>query len=89
MVEPLLFTLHGLLGAFIAVLMRAYSWRYLKTWSAVKRYLLGVIAGYIYYYLWSEFNFPNAVMSIVWGYFAKEMLESLFERLRGLWSKKV
>ena len=82
--EAILFTLHGLLGAFIAVLMRAYSWRYLKTWSAIKYCLLGAIAGYIYWWLHSDYNFPNAVMTIVVGYFAKTFLEDLFQRLYSL-----
>jgi hypothetical protein len=40
--------------------------------------------GCIYYFLHSQCSFPNTVMRIIVGYFGKDFLEALFERLRPL-----
>ena len=82
MFEVLLFTLHGLLGAALAVLVKAYSWRYLKTWPAIKYYLLGLASGYIYWWLHSEYSFPNAFASIAAGYFSSDFILSVMDRLK-------
>jgi len=86
--EPLVFALHGLLGASLSVLVKAYSWRYLKTWKAIRAYMLGACAGYIYWLFHSEYSFPNAVMTVVVGYFAEDFIRSLFERLGTLGKRK-
>ena len=82
MSDTALFILHGFIGAVIAVLVKAYSWRYLKSWSAVRYYVLGALSGYVYYWLHSEYSFPNAVMSIVAGYFASDFLESFLQQVK-------
>jgi len=84
MIDALLFVVHAVIGAFVAVVMRARDARYLASWSAGKRYILGAVAGYVYYWLYSELSFPNLIMAFVVGYAAKEFLEGLFERLRGI-----
>jgi hypothetical protein len=81
--DPLLFALHGLLGAFLATLMWAKGYRDLASWDAARNYLVGLATGYIYYLLHNEYSFPNAVMAIVAGYFGKDFIEAVFERLRG------
>ena len=83
-----LFTLHGLLGGFIAALLRAYSWRYLKTWPAVRAYVLGAIAGYIYYWLHTDYGFPDSMMSIIVGYSAESFLRDLVDFLRARTGRK-
>lgn len=84
----LLFVLHGLLGGFTAVLLKAYSWRYLRTWSAIRGYVLGAIAGYVYWWMHSEYNLPNAVVTFIVGYFAKDFIESLTEKVKSVLLKK-
>jgi len=78
----LLFAFHGLIGAFLATLFWSEKASDLKSYKAIRNYLIGAIAGYIYFWLHSEYNFPNALMTIVFGYFGKDILESLFERFR-------
>jgi len=81
-IDVLLFMFHGLIGAFLSVLFWSKSYRDLVSFNAVVSYITGVIAGYIYFWLHSEYNFPNAIMSVVFGYFGKDLLEAIFEKLK-------
>jgi len=78
----LLFMLHGLLGALLAVVVWSKSARDLYSYDAVRSYIIGALAGYIYYYLYSEYSFPNAVMSIIAGYFGKDFIEALLDKFK-------
>jgi uncharacterized membrane protein YeaQ/YmgE (transglycosylase-associated protein family) len=78
----LLFSLHGLLGAFLATLLWAKSYKDLYSFDAVRNHVIGLIVGYVYSLLHSQYNFPNAVMSIVAGYFGKDFVEAVIERLK-------
>jgi hypothetical protein len=82
MIEVLLFTAHGLIGALLATLLRARKVKDLTRFGSIRNYIVGAIGGYIYYYLHSDYNFPNSVMTIVFGYFSKDLIESLFERMK-------
>jgi hypothetical protein len=54
----------------------------LTKFCALRNYVVGAIGGYIYYYLHSDYNFPNGFIAIVFGYFSKDIIESLFERMK-------
>lgn len=82
MYEILLFVFHGFLGAFLAVLLKAYSLKYLYSKKAVLRYILGAVIGYIYFWAYSEYNFPNGVMAIVAGYAGKDFIETLISKFK-------
>jgi len=82
MSSELLFALHGLLGALLATLLWARSWRDLYSFEAFRNYAVGLIMGYLYHILHSEYSFPNAMMAVVFGYFGKDIAESLFEKLK-------
>jgi len=82
--DMILYTVHGALGAFLAILMWSKSFRDLKTYETFQHVLIGAISGYIYYYLHSEYSLPNSLMAIVVGYFGKDFVEALMERLRAL-----
>jgi hypothetical protein len=78
----LLFALHGLLGAFLATILWARSPRDLYSFDAARNYAVGLVAGYVYWLLHSEYSFPNALMSIVAGYFGKDFVEAVVQRFR-------
>jgi len=80
--ETLLFVLHGLLGAFLSQIMWAKSYKDLYSFKAISTYIIGGIAGYIYYYLHSDYNLPNSLLTIVVGYFAKDFIHAILERLK-------
>jgi len=80
--DVLIFIMHGFLGSLLATLMWSKSAKDLYSFEAVRNYVVGLIIGYVYSLLHSHYNFPNAVMSIVAGYFGKDFIEAVFERLK-------
>jgi hypothetical protein len=81
--EALHFMLMGFLGAFLYVLMWAKKPENLYSFEAVRHLVVGVIVGYIYSILYSEYSFPNAIMSLVAGWMGVDFIESLVERFKG------
>jgi len=86
-VDILLFVFHGFLGALLSMMLWSKSYRDLYDYAAIRSYVVGAIVGYIYYYLYSEYAFPNAVMCIVAGYFGQDFVEALLSRFKLLVSK--
>jgi len=79
-----LFLINGFIGSFLATLFWAKSPKELISWDAIRNYVVGIIAGYIYYGLHSEWNFPNGVMCLVFAYFGKDLIEAIFEKLKSI-----
>jgi len=78
----LIFVFHGFLGSLIATWLWAKNYKDLYSFDAVRNYVIGMLAGYLYSLLHSHYNFPNSVMSIIAGYFGKDFFEAIFERLK-------
>ena len=71
----------GLLGGSTYVLVEvAKTWRDLTTFSAVKRYILGGIVGFLYQIGHSEYNWPNNLMCFVSGYAGVHFVQALVRR---------
>lgn len=73
----ILFSFNGFLGAFTSVLLKSRSIKELKSFSSIKRYILGLIVGYIYFILHSEYNFPNSFMCFIFGYFCEDVITKI------------
>lgn len=84
MLMIILYVVHGILGALLNVLIWSQKPEDLKEFESLKTYIIGGIAGYIYYLLVNNYNFPDSFMSVVFGYFAKDIIDSLFERFRNV-----
>ena len=80
----IVFTINGLLGGLTCVLLHAKSWEEVLTYTSIRALILGAIAGYIYYFFFSEWGFPNTVMAFIFGYSFKDMLDSLYEKAKTL-----
>lgn len=78
------FALSGLLGASLYVLIWSRTWRDLATYESFRHLAVGVLSGVFYWMLHSEYNFPNAVMGAVVGYFGPDLLQGIMEKLRAL-----
>jgi len=78
----LTFTLLGLLGGLAVALLLAKKWKDLREFSFFRRVVVGAISGFAYYFLWSEWTYPNAVMALVAGMWGTDFLERLRERFR-------
>jgi hypothetical protein len=79
-----LFILNGFIGSFLATVLWAKSPKELASWEGIRNYIVGVIAGYIYYGLHIEWNFPNGVMCLVFSYFGKDLIEAIFGKLKSI-----
>jgi len=75
------FAFMGFLGGLAYGLVRAERWRDLRRFVFYKRLLLGAIIGVLYNFLYSDWDFPNMVMSFVSGYAGVDFIEGLIGRL--------
>ena len=84
--SPLLFAFHGFLGALLHLLVWVVAGEKklseLKSDRGVAMLIVGAVIGYVYYWLHSEYSFPNAVMAVIVGYSGRDVIEALFEVLK-------
>ena len=59
-------------------------WKITDKYEIARHLGLAFIAGIVYSILHSDYNFPNAIMGFVVGWFAPDFLQSLVER----WKEK-
>jgi len=83
----IVFVINGLLGGLTCALLHAKSFNEVSSYMSIRAIVLGAIAGYIYYYMFTEWNLPNSVMAFIFGYSFKDMLDSLYEKAKTV-SKK-
>ncbi len=77
------FVFIGLIGGVAHVIMEAKSWSDLKNFSAFKKSTLGAICGFIYYFLYSDYDFPNALMTFISGWWGTTFIMSIIEKYKG------
>ena len=75
MIEISMFVFHGLLGGVLWLFM---NWVWTKK-AIAQHTIVSAIAGYFYWLLHSEYNFPNSVMTIVSGYFSVDFMKHVFD----------
>ncbi|MEM2447921.1 MAG: hypothetical protein QXT14_03085 [Candidatus Bathyarchaeia archaeon] len=88
MLEVLHFILMGWLGAFLYVLIWAKSWQDLKKFESVRHMVVGLIVGYVYQILHSNYSWPDLFCSMIAGYFGSDFIQALVEMFRGKLIKK-
>jgi len=76
------FVFSGFLGGLASALVKSKNFMEFKSFKMVRIFILGAIVGYLYYHLYSEYNFPNAVMSFCAGYSCIDFIESITMRLK-------
>ncbi|MEM2352454.1 MAG: hypothetical protein QXT26_08620 [Thermoproteota archaeon] len=82
MIESIRYPFLGLVGALLYVLIWSRKWEDLRTYEVFRHLAVGVVSGYIYSILHTEYSFPNSVMAVVVGYFGPDLMQALLERLR-------
>ena len=55
----------------------------LKKWEAVKRMILGAVAGFLYGLMRVEYGAPDGVVSFISGWFGVDFIESVIARRMG------
>ena len=76
-----LFTVNGLIGGLLHLIVSTKKLEDLKQYQNWKVLIIGAIIGYMYYFLHSDYNFPNGVMSIVAGYMGQDFIVKIIEKL--------
>jgi len=74
------FIFSGFLGGLLYILCWSKTPKELKDYNNLKRLAIAPIIGYIYFFLHSEYNFPNSIMAVIAGYMGTDFVESLVER---------
>jgi uncharacterized membrane protein YeaQ/YmgE (transglycosylase-associated protein family) len=72
----------GFLGALLYVLVWSRKIEDLKDYNNMRHLIIGLIVGYIYSILHSDYNFPNGIMSLVAGYMGPDFIQALIEKLK-------
>jgi Na+/proline symporter len=88
MLDILGFIFSGFLGALLYILCWTKTAKELKDYSNVKRLVVGAIVGYVYFFLHSDYNFPNGVMALIAGYMGTDFIEALVEKFSPLLKTK-
>jgi len=70
------------LGAVVYVLLEAKKWRDLMRFKSVRHIIIGIVVGYVYSILYTEYNYPNLIMCFVCGFFGTSFIESVVRRFR-------
>ncbi|RKX44968.1 MAG: hypothetical protein DRP27_05335 [Thermotogae bacterium] len=69
------FILHGFIGG---VLWLFVHWQWSKK-AIAQHTFVSAIAGYLYWLLHSEYNFPNGFMAIISGYASVDFIKQIVE----------
>ena len=80
MVHFLWFMFLGLLGGLTYVFVNSDGISDITKFDSCKRYVLGIVSGFIYNILYSDYNFPNSIMCWVAGYMGVTFIEGLINR---------
>lgn len=80
--EIIWFVAIGLMGGLSYVIMVSESWDDFKKFSSHKRIMLGAIIGFLYFYLHSDYNWPNAIMTWASAYLGPTFIDQLIEKRR-------
>jgi len=75
------FTVLGALGGLLRVLIHTESLIEALSYANSKWVLIGAITGLAYYFLYSDYNFPNGFMALVAGYSGADIIEAGSKRL--------
>jgi len=70
------FTILGALGGVLRVLLHTESLSEALTYVNSKWVLIGAIIGLAYYFLYTDYNFPNHLMALVAGYSGADFIEA-------------
>jgi len=82
--ELLMFTVLGAIGGLAYILVNTNSLEEALQYRYLKHIMLGGIAGLMYYFLYSNYSFPDGVMAIVSGYASADFIPALAKRLMKL-----
>jgi hypothetical protein len=80
--EALLSVALGVLGALTYIIVWAERREDLSLEEVIRTLALGAIAGLIYFILHTDYGFPDRLMTIVSGYFARDFIPAVLTKAR-------
>ncbi len=78
------FVILGALGGALRVLIHTESLREAITYANSKWVIIGAISGLAYYFLYTDYSFPNSFMAIVVGYTGADFIVAAAARLNNV-----
>lgn len=82
LIELSYFVFLGTIGAVAYILIKSDDWEDLKAYDAFRRLALGMVSGFIYQLLYSNYDFPNSLMAVVSGYTSVDFIQGLMKKLK-------
>jgi len=70
------FIVLGALGGLLRVLLHTESLSEALTYANSKWVLVGAITGLAYFYLYTDYSFPNHLMALIAGYSGADFIEA-------------
>lgn len=70
----------GFIGGMVNVVVNSEKWEDLKSFNSFKKTVLGAVCGLVYSYLYSEYDWPNSIMSFISGYAGQDFILRLIEK---------
>jgi hypothetical protein len=70
------FIMLGALGGLLRVLLHTESLSEALTYANSKWVLVGAITGLAYFYLYTDYNFPNHLMALIAGYSGADFIDA-------------
>ena len=75
--EPLInFMVLGALGGVLHMLVHTSNLKEALQYNNSKWIIIGAISGLAYYFLYTDYNFPNGFMALVAGYSGADFIEA-------------
>jgi hypothetical protein len=81
------FIILGALGGVLHVLVHTSSLREAIQYDNSKMVLIGAISGLAYYFLYSDYGFPNHFMALIAGYAGADFIIAAAEKLKKLFNE--
>lgn len=78
--NPLYFTLMGLLGALSYTLIWSRDINDLKKYESIRHLVIGAVVGYIYWILHREHGYPDTVMAYVAGWMGADFISAVIDK---------
>jgi len=75
-----LFAIMGFIGGIAHCLIDAKSWDDLKKFEMCKQIFIGGIVGFLYSFLYSDYGYPNTIMSFVSGYMGTDAIKTIIDK---------
>jgi uncharacterized membrane protein YeaQ/YmgE (transglycosylase-associated protein family) len=70
------FIILGALGGLLHVLIHTSSLREALQYDNSKWVIIGAISGLAYFYLYTDYNFPNHFMALIAGYSGADIIDA-------------